>query len=649
MSDEPQPRPGIPSSPDDPSDKPSGDAPGSSAGPGDDTESSAPVEGGSDAKPAGQPDSGAAPESDAPPAPAPAAETPAAPAPGADTPGAPETEADIDLSDGKTLSDYLEDDAKPAPPPKAPEARSIPNVEKLKVPPPPGVARPRAGTSPGADAEPAEGEFGRMLEASLKARTFEDGETVKGRIVAIGPDVAFLDVGGKSEATIDLGELKDDEGDLEVEVGETIEALVVSSEGGLKLSRRLARGAAAKEQLADAFRAGLPVEGRVEKVIKGGYEVRIAGQRGFCPISQIDSSRTADPAVHEGKVYAFRIIEFKDGGKNLVLSRRALLQEEERAKAEETRKAIVAGAVLKGRVASVREYGAFVDLGGIQGLLHVSEMEWSRTSAPSDIVKPGDEITVKVLKVDEQKGKISLGMKQLQDDPWSKVIATYSVGQIVKGRVARLQDFGAFVELEPGIEALAHVSTFPPTGTPDGWKKTAPAGTTADFEVLTIDAERKRIGVAMVPEGSTRSSVHAGEGETVAEGRPRTGDSQRPQGAPRVAIRAGARMKGKVERHESFGVFIYLAPGKTGLLPISESATARGTDLKKAFPIGEELEVMVIEVEQGGRRIRLSRKALIEHEEKSDAREFASRKQESGAFGSSLADKLRAALAAKKN
>ena len=162
------------------------------------------------------------------------------------------------------------------------------------------------------------------------------------------------------------------------------------------------------------------MEGKVEKAVKGGYEVRIARQRAFCPFSQIDTVRNADPSAHEGQVYAFRIIEYKEGGRNLVVSRRALLEEEQRASAAEVRRSIVAGAVMTGRVASVREFGAFVDLGGgVQGLLHVSEMGWSRVSDTSQVVKPGEEITVKVLRVDDDKQKISLGLKQLTADPWS--------------------------------------------------------------------------------------------------------------------------------------------------------------------------------------------------------------------------------------
>ena len=263
-------------------------------------------------------------------------------------------------------------------------------------------------------------DFAALFEASLKAKRIEQGQTVEGTIVKIGPDVAFIDVGGKGEAEIDVAELKDADGDIEASVGDRIQAVVLSTSGGLKLSRRLARGAATQRQIEDAFHTGLPVEGRVEKAVKGGYEVRVAGQRAFCPFSQIDILRT-DPSMHEGKVYTFRISEYKEGGRNLVVSRRALLEEEQKGRAAEVRESIVAGAVLTGRVASVREFGAFIDLGGgVQGLLHISEMGWSRVADPSLIMKPGEQVTVKVLQVDGAKQKISLGLKQLQDDPWAR-------------------------------------------------------------------------------------------------------------------------------------------------------------------------------------------------------------------------------------
>ena len=365
-------------------------------------------------------------------------------------------------------------------------------------------------------------DFAAMFEASLKTKRIEQGQTIEGTIVAIGPEVAFVDVGGKGEATIDIAELKDADGNLEVAVGDRVQAVVVSTAGGLTLSRKLARGAVTRQQLEDAFHSGLPVEGRVEKAVKGGYEVRIAGQRAFCPFSQIDTVRGTDPSSHEGKVYTFRITEYKEGGRNLVVSRRTLLDEAQRAAAAEVKRSIVTGAVITGRVASVREFGAFVDLGGgVQGLLHVSEMGWSRISDPSQILKPGEEITVKVLQVDDAKQKISLGLKQLTEDPWSKVESTFAVGQVLPGRVTRVTEFGAFVELAAGVEALAHVSTFTPGGRSDDWKALVRPGATATFEIVSIDLDKKRIGVALTSDGQSRQDVREyteREGAASAEG-----------------------------------------------------------------------------------------------------------------------------------
>ena len=382
--------------------------------------------------------------------------------------------------------------------------------------------------------EPEE-DFETLFEASAQAKRIEKGQTIQGTIVAIGAEVALVDVGSKSEAVIDIAELKDDEGNLEVAVGDRIDATVTSTTGGLRLSRRLALGAATARQLEDAFHAGLAVEGKVERAVKGGYEVRIARQRAFCPLSQIDIVRDTDPAQHEGRVYQFRIIEYKDGGKNLVVSRRALLAEEQQASAAEIRKSIVEGAVMSGRVASVREFGAFVDLGGgIQGLLHVSEMGWARVSDTSQVVKPGDEITVKVLRVDADTQKISLGLKQLTADPWSRVGEIYQAGQVRTGRVTRVAEFGPFVELEPGVE---------------------------------------------------------------------------------------------------------------GLIPLSESGVGRDGDIKKAFPVGKDIEVVVSDVDAAARRIRLSVTAVQKAHEADEVREYTERTDVAPAEGfGSLADKLRGAL-----
>ena len=468
-----------------------------------------------------------------------------------------------------------------------------------------------------------EEDFAAMFAASLQAKRLEKGELAEGRIVAIGPEVALVDIGGKGEAVITIDELKNADGEIEVALGDRIQAMVVSTSGGVTLSRRLAGASASDRQFEDAFHSGLPVEGKVERAVKGGYEVRLGRQRAFCPISQIDI-RGADTSAHEGHVYQFRIIEYKEGGSNIVLSRRALLEDEQRANAAEVRNRIVPGAVMTGRVTSVREFGAFVDLGaGVQGLIHVSEMSWSRVSTPSEIVKSGAEVTVKILRVDEEKQKIALGLKQLSADPWSKVRDQYAVGQLRPGRVTRVAEFGAFVELEPGIETLAHASTFAPTGRSGGWSALVAPGMTGTFEILTIDLEQKRIGVALVQEGWAPTEGAAGA---------------------RPGIVPGARLTGKVERHEKFGVFVFLAPGRTGLIASSDTGVEKEGDVQRVFPVGADVEVIVLDVDPSGRRIRLSAKAVMESREAEEVREWAERKAPSSDGFGILADKLRSAL-----
>jgi small subunit ribosomal protein S1 len=466
-------------------------------------------------------------------------------------------------------------------------------------------------------------DFAALFESSLKAKPVAKGQTVEGVIVRIGPEVALVDVGGKSEAVVDVAELKDSEGTLEATVGDRIQATVISTAGGITLSRKLARRAATDRQIESAFDAGLPVEGTVQAVVKGGYEVRVGHARAFCPLSQIDIARTTDPSVHVGKVYTFRIVEYADGGRNIVLSRRTLLDEEQQARADQVRTLLVPGAVLKGRIVSAREYGAFVDLGGgVQGLLHASEMGWSRIADASQAVTPGEEITVKVLRVDDGTGKISLSTKHLSSDPWTTVPTKYAIGQVHTGRVTRLAEFGAFVELEPGIEALAHASTFPPTGRRDDWRHAVPVGLTTAFEILGIDSEKRRIGVALVPEGSARAGA-----------------------ADPDLLRPGARLTGKVERHERYGVFVFLAPGRSGLMPLSETGVEKDADVAKRFPVGSDVEVIVLESDEEGRRIRVSHKAVLDAQEAAELREYTARPDASTPQGlGSLADKLRGVL-----
>jgi small subunit ribosomal protein S1 len=399
---------------------------------------------------------------------------------------------------------------------------------------PPAKVAPQEPAQP-EPAAPTEEDFGSMLDQSMDAKSVKKGETIQGTLVSITQDAAFIDVGGKGEAIMSPDELLDESGELHAKVGDRIQAVVVSTAGGIHLSHKLARAAASREQLKDAFRAGLPVEGKVLKSIKGGFEVRVAGQRGFCPMSQIDLVRGTQASQHEGKVYAFRILECKDSGKNVVLSRRSLLEEEQREKAEEVMQRLEPGVQLPGRVVSVRDYGAFVDIGsGVQGLLHVSEMGWSRVPNAASVVKVGQEISVQILKVDPKTRKISLSLKHLQEDPWLSVGESYAIGNVVEGRVSRVTDFGAFVELEPGVEALAHMSTF--VSSKEGWKTTVQVGASKEFRIQSVDPERRRIGVAPADAPvQERPAAPRGAG-------PRTRDSKPPRGQ-RKEKRGGAPLK----------------------------------------------------------------------------------------------------------
>jgi len=254
-------------------------------------------------------------------------------------------------------------------------------------------------------------------------------------------------------------------------------------------------------------------------------------------------------------------------------------------------------------------------------------MSWSRISTPSEMVKPGDEITVKVLRVEEDKQRISLGWKQLSADPWTKVGESYAVGQQKSGKITRVTEFGAFVEMEPGVEALAHASTFAPTSS-GSWSSQVAPGMTGTFEILSIDPDQKRIGVALVGEGSE--------------------PARRTAGSQAAGIVPGARVLGKVERHEKYGVFVFLAPGRTGLIPLSETGVAKEGDIQRIFPVGAEVEVLVLDVDPAGRRIRLSAKAITEAREADELREWSERQAPASEGFGTLADKLRTALNPRK-
>jgi small subunit ribosomal protein S1 len=337
-----------------------------------------------------------------------------------------------------------------------------------------------------------------------RARRPKVGDMVKGKIVTIGKDAVFVDLGSKAEGQLDREQVSDHDGKLRVQIGDTIEARVVADTGGvLSLRTKLGRGPEARAELAQAQELGIPVEGLVTEVIKGGVSVDVAGVRGFCPASQMDNRFVEDLAPFVGQKLTFKITRYEP--RNLVLSRRALLEEAQEKLAVETRKHLVPGVVLRGKVVGFKPFGAFVDIGGLEGMLHVSELGFSRVDKPEDVLTLGQEIDVAVLKIEpgdptdpKRKGdRISLSLKALAADPWLDATARLSEGTRVTGTVTRLQPFGAFVEIAPGVEGLVHISELGAGRRINHPKEVVSVGQQIEASVLAIDADKRRLSLSM--------------------------------------------------------------------------------------------------------------------------------------------------------
>jgi small subunit ribosomal protein S1 len=328
-----------------------------------------------------------------------------------------------------------------------------------------------------------------------------------------------------------------------------------------------------------AYRAGQPMEGLVEKVIKGGYEIRIGNCRGFCPHSQMDVHRVDNPDEHVGKTHAFKILQLRRGGEDVVLSRRALIEAEHEEEMKSVRATLIEGAVMTGRVARLTEFGAFVDLGaGVTGLVHLTELAHGRVVRAGDIVSAGDRVPVKIIKLDEGSGKISLSIKQAITDPWESVPTLFEVGKVYSGKVKRFADFGAFVELRRGIEALAPAREFPPTA--GHWREGFEIDATTDWIVIAVDALRRRITV--LPGDESIATLIG------------------------TALEPGIKLTGKIVKAEAFGIFVWLGPGRVGMVPRVWSGAGDGGGFESRFTPGSDLPVEVVDVQDGGRRIRLS-------------------------------------------
>jgi small subunit ribosomal protein S1 len=331
------------------------------------------------------------------------------------------------------------------------------------------------------------------------------GQVVRGRVIAFGTNSAFIEIGGKGEAIIDTAEFRDPQsGEVQLAIGDLVEATVVDdgrTSGTIVLKRTVGRGGHVPGELEQALAHGIAVEGVVTAENKGGFEVQIGAVRAFCPGSQIDRRR-GDASAYVGQRLRFRVTKIETGGRNIVVSRRVLLEEEATQQAAETWERIQVGAVLQGRVSSLQDFGAFVDLGEVEGLIHVSELSHGRVSHPSELLSAGQEVEVKVTKVEPgeagSRARIGLSMRALAPDPWTTARAQFPAGTTVPGIVRRLESFGAFVEIAPGLDGLVHVSKLSLDRRIAHPRQVVTVGDRVDVTIMTVDEAQRRISLSMV-------------------------------------------------------------------------------------------------------------------------------------------------------
>jgi small subunit ribosomal protein S1 len=343
------------------------------------------------------------------------------------------------------------------------------------------------------------GSFAEMFEASSpKHEMLEPGQQIEAEIVRIGKEWVFLDLGGKSEGALASSELIGDDGLITVKEGDTIAAYYLANEHGQKLFTTRVGGAAARANMENAFRNGIPVEGEVKQEIKGGFEIHIGESvRGFCPYSQIALRRVSDPDLLIGQTFNFRIIEFKESGRNIILSRRSILEEEQQELKEKLKDVLEVGQVVTGEITSIRNFGAFVDIGGVEGLLPVSEISYSRIKDIRTVLEEGQRVEVSILTLDWEKDRFSFSLKDTLADPWDTVDTLLVEGKCVSGTVARITDFGAFVTVVPGIDGLLHISNLGAGRRINHPREVVAEGEELEVRIDAIDAENRRIGLSL--------------------------------------------------------------------------------------------------------------------------------------------------------
>ncbi|MFO1433912.1 MAG: 30S ribosomal protein S1 [Candidatus Competibacteraceae bacterium] len=432
--------------------------------------------------------------------------------------------------------------------------------------------------------------FAELFEQSLSDKQMQPGAIVTGTVLEIRPDAVVVNAGLKSEGLISLEQFRNEQGDIDVNVGDRIEVALEAIEDGFgetRLSRQKAKNARAWETLEKAFEGQDTVAGLISGKVKGGFTVDIGEIRAFLPGSLVDVRPVRDAAYLEGKELEFKVIKLDRRRNNVVVSRRAVVESEYSAEREALLENLQEGQVVRGVVKNLTDYGAFLDLGGIDGLLHITDMAWKRVKHPSEVVNVGDEIEVKVLKFDRERNRVSLGLKQLGDDPWVDLARRYPVGTRLFGRVTNIADYGCFVEIEEGVEGLVHVSEMDWTNKNVNPNKVVSIGDEAEVMVLDIDEERRRISLGM-------KQCQPNPWEDFA-----------------ATHNKGDRVSGKIKSITDFGIFLGLEGGIDGLVHLSDiSWNIPGEEAVRDYKKGQEVEAVVLAVDPERERISLGIKQL---------------------------------------
>ena len=434
--------------------------------------------------------------------------------------------------------------------------------------------------------------FAELFEQSLVQTDMRPGSIVTAQVMAIDGEDVVVNAGLKSEAVIPLSQFTDEQGNVEVSVGDEVEVALDAVEDGsgeTRLSREKAKRARAWRVLEAAYEGAETVNGQISGKVKGGFTVDLGDIRAFLPGSLVDIRPVRDTTYLEGKELEFKVIKLDARRNNVVVSRRAVVEEEYSAEREALLEKLQEGQMLKGIVKNLTDYGAFVDLGGIDGLLHITDMAWRRVKHPSEVVEVGQEIDVKVLKFDRDRNRVSLGLKQLWEDPWEAIARRYPEGSRVMGKVTNITDYGSFVEIEEGVEGLVHVSEMDWTNKNVNPAKLVSVGDEAEVMILDIDEERRRISLGM------------------KQCQPNPWDEFAAQ------YNKGDRVTGAIKSITDFGIFVGLEGGIDGLVHLSDlSWSDGGEDTIRDFQKGEEVEAVVLSVDPERERISLGVKQLAQ-------------------------------------